>query len=267
MPTWRWSPSAASPSRGPRPRDRRASRSTSAAASASTRTTSTNVEGIYAIGDVIAGPMLAHKAEDEGIAVAEIIAGQAGHVNYGAIPSVVYTSPEVASVGKTEDELKAEGIDYKIGKFPFTANGRAKAHAGDAGLREDPRRCRDRPRAGRPYHRQERRRDDPRADRADGVLRLRRRPRPHHPRAPDAERSDPRSRPDVRRRGDHTSWSHERPLASCFAEDQCPEPVLRGKVAHPLFGSQARRDNRSTAMSLSWSGETETISLCSIWSV
>src|SRR5690606_10954586 len=76
----------------------------------------TSVEGIYAIGDVIAGPMLAHKAEDEGIAVAEIIAGQAGHVNYGAIPSVVYTSPEVASVGKTEDELKAEGIDYKIGK-------------------------------------------------------------------------------------------------------------------------------------------------------
>jgi dihydrolipoamide dehydrogenase len=87
----------------------------------------TSVDGIYAIGDVIAGPMLAHKAEDEGIAVAEIIAGQAGHVNYGAIPSVVYTSPEVATVGKTEDELKAEGVEYKIGKFPFTANGRAKA--------------------------------------------------------------------------------------------------------------------------------------------
>jgi len=87
----------------------------------------TSVDGIYAIGDVIAGPMLAHKAEDEGIAVAEILSGQAGHVNYGAIPAVVYTSPEVASVGKTEDELKAEGIDYKIGKFPFTANGRAKA--------------------------------------------------------------------------------------------------------------------------------------------
>jgi dihydrolipoamide dehydrogenase len=87
----------------------------------------TSVEGVYAIGDVITGPMLAHKAEDEGIAVAEIIAGQAGHVNYGAIPAVVYTSPEIASVGKTEDELKAEGVDYKIGKFPFTANGRAKA--------------------------------------------------------------------------------------------------------------------------------------------
>ena len=87
----------------------------------------TNVENVYAIGDVIVGPMLAHKAEDEGIAVAEIIAGQAGHVNYGAMPAVVYTSPEIASVGKTEDELKAEGVDYKIGKFPFTANGRAKA--------------------------------------------------------------------------------------------------------------------------------------------
>lgn len=87
----------------------------------------TSVDGIYAIGDVIAGPMLAHKAEDEGIAVAEILSGQAGHVNYAAIPAVVYTNPEIASVGKTEDELKAEGIDYKIGKFPFTANGRAKA--------------------------------------------------------------------------------------------------------------------------------------------
>jgi dihydrolipoamide dehydrogenase len=87
----------------------------------------TNVPGIYAIGDVIAGPMLAHKAEDEGVAVAEIIAGQAGHVNYEVIPNVVYTSPEIASVGKTEEELKAVGIDYKAGKFPFSANGRARA--------------------------------------------------------------------------------------------------------------------------------------------
>lgn len=87
----------------------------------------TNVPGIYAIGDVVAGPMLAHKAEDEGVAVAETIAGQAGHVNYDVIPSVVYTSPEVASVGKTEEELKKAGVDYKIGKFPFTANGRARA--------------------------------------------------------------------------------------------------------------------------------------------
>jgi dihydrolipoamide dehydrogenase len=87
----------------------------------------TNVPGIYAIGDVIAGPMLAHKAEDEGVAVAEIIAGQAGHVNYDVIPGVVYTSPEIASVGKTEEELKKAGIEYKVGKFPFTANGRARA--------------------------------------------------------------------------------------------------------------------------------------------
>ena len=87
----------------------------------------TNVPGIWAIGDVIAGPMLAHKAEDEGIALAEILTGQAGHVNYGAIPGVVYTWPEVASVGQTEEELKAAQIAYTVGKFPFTANGRARA--------------------------------------------------------------------------------------------------------------------------------------------
>ena len=88
----------------------------------------TSVPGVYAIGDVIAGPMLAHKAEDEGVAVAEILAGQAGHVNYDVIPSVIYTAPEVASVGKTGEELKEAGIAYKIGKFPFTANGRAKVN-------------------------------------------------------------------------------------------------------------------------------------------
>jgi dihydrolipoamide dehydrogenase len=87
----------------------------------------TSVPGIYAIGDVIAGPMLAHKAEDEGVAVAEILAGQAGHVNYDVIPSVVYTSPEIASIGKTEEELKKAGVDYKVGKFPFSANARARA--------------------------------------------------------------------------------------------------------------------------------------------
>jgi dihydrolipoamide dehydrogenase len=88
----------------------------------------TNVPGIYAIGDVIHGPMLAHKAEDEGIAVAEILAGQSGHVNYDVIPNVIYTYPEVASVGKTEEELKEAGVAYNVGKFPFTANGRAKAN-------------------------------------------------------------------------------------------------------------------------------------------
>jgi dihydrolipoamide dehydrogenase len=88
----------------------------------------TNVKGIYAIGDAIRGAMLAHKAEDEGVAVAEILAGQAGHVNYDAIPNVVYTYPEIASVGKSEDELKQAGIACNVGKFPFTANARAKVN-------------------------------------------------------------------------------------------------------------------------------------------
>jgi len=87
----------------------------------------TNVSGIYAIGDVIAGPMLAHKAEEEGVAVVELIAGQAGHVNYNAIPGVIYTWPEVATVGKTEEELQEAGVDYAVGKFPFMANSRARA--------------------------------------------------------------------------------------------------------------------------------------------
>jgi len=88
----------------------------------------TSVNNIYAIGDVIQGPMLAHKAEEEGIAVAEILAGQAGHVNYNVIPGVIYTSPEVATVGKTEEQLKEDKVDYKIGKFPFLANSRAKVN-------------------------------------------------------------------------------------------------------------------------------------------
>jgi dihydrolipoamide dehydrogenase len=87
----------------------------------------TNVPGIFAIGDVVGGAMLAHKAEDEGVALAEILAGQHGHVNYDAIPAVVYTWPEVASVGRTEEQLKAAGIAYAVGKFPFTANGRARS--------------------------------------------------------------------------------------------------------------------------------------------
>jgi dihydrolipoamide dehydrogenase len=88
----------------------------------------TSLAGVYAIGDVIRGPMLAHKAEDEGVALAERLAGQAGHVNYGVIPSVIYTDPEVASLGKTEEELTAEKVAYKVGKFPFLANGRAKSN-------------------------------------------------------------------------------------------------------------------------------------------
>ncbi len=94
----------------------------------------TNVPGIYAIGDVIAGPMLAHKAEEEGMALAEILAGQAGHVNYETVPNIVYTWPELASVGKSEDELKAAGVSYKIGKFPFLANSRGKSSGETDGL-------------------------------------------------------------------------------------------------------------------------------------
>ena len=87
----------------------------------------TNVPGIHAVGDAIVGPMLAHKAEEEGVALAEILAGQHGHVNYGIIPGVVYTWPEVASIGETEEQLKTRGVAYNVGKFPFTANGRARA--------------------------------------------------------------------------------------------------------------------------------------------
>jgi dihydrolipoamide dehydrogenase len=87
----------------------------------------TNVPGIYAIGDVIDGPMLAHKGEDEGVALAEILAGQAGHVNYDAIPSIIYTWPELATLGQNEEQLKAAGVAYNVGKFPFMANGRARA--------------------------------------------------------------------------------------------------------------------------------------------
>lgn len=87
----------------------------------------TSIEGVYAIGDVIAGPMLAHKAEDEGVILAEMLAGQSGHIDYDKVPGVVYTWPEVANVGKTEEQLKEAGVDYKVGKFPFMANGRARA--------------------------------------------------------------------------------------------------------------------------------------------
>ncbi|MCE9507847.1 MAG: dihydrolipoyl dehydrogenase, partial [Alphaproteobacteria bacterium] len=94
----------------------------------------TSVKGIYAIGDVVRGAMLAHKAEDEGVVVAEIIAGQSGHINYDAIPSVVYTFPEVATIGATEEQLKEKGIAYKTGKFPYMANGRARAMAATDGF-------------------------------------------------------------------------------------------------------------------------------------
>ena len=94
----------------------------------------TNIPGIFAIGDVVPGPMLAHKAEEEGIACVEIMAGQSGHVNYGTVPGVVYTWPEVAVVGQTEEQLKEAGTDYKIGKFPMTANSRARCNGDTDGL-------------------------------------------------------------------------------------------------------------------------------------
>ena len=94
----------------------------------------TSMDGIFAIGDVIKGPMLAHKAEEEGVALAEYLAGQKPHVNYDIIPGVVYTQPEIATVGRTEDSLKEEGIKYKVGKFPFMANGRARVSHGTEGF-------------------------------------------------------------------------------------------------------------------------------------
>ena len=94
----------------------------------------TTVPGIYAIGDCVPGPMLAHKAEDEGVICVEMMAGQAGHIDYDMVPGVVYTWPEVAGVGKTEEELKEAGVDYKVGKFPFSANSRARANAETDGL-------------------------------------------------------------------------------------------------------------------------------------
>ncbi len=146
----------------------------------------TSVEGVYAIGDAIRGPMLAHKAEDEGVAVAEIVAGQAGHVNYGVIPSVVYTHPEIASVGKTEEELKAAGIAYRAGKFPFSANARARAMLEKDGfVKVLADAATDRVLGVHiigPY----RRRIDRRGIGADGIRRRRRGPRPHLPRPPDA---------------------------------------------------------------------------------
>ncbi len=150
----------------------------------------TNVDGIYAIGDVIAGPMLAHKAEEEGVAVAEILAGQAGHVNYDVIPNVVYTYPEIASVGKTEEELKAAGVAYNVGKFPFTANAARQGQPDHRGLRQNPRRRQDRPRARRAHSRSRRRQHDRRGRHRHGIRRLVGGHRAHLPRPSDADRGD-----------------------------------------------------------------------------
>ncbi len=161
----------------------------------------TNVPGVYAIGDVIAGPMLAHKAEDEGVAVAELIAGQAGHVNYDVIPNVIYTFPEVASVGKTEEELKSAGIAYNAGKFPVHRQRPRQGQSPDRRLRENLGRCQDGPCARRPHRRRRRRQHDRRGRRGDGVRRRRRGHRAHLPRPPDAQRGDQGSRAGGRQTG------------------------------------------------------------------
>ena len=199
----------------------------------------TNVEGIYAIGDVIAGPMLAHKAEDEGVAVAEILAGQAGHVNYGVIPSVVYTMPEIAVVGQTEEELKAAGVEYRVGKFPFTANARARAMNRTDGFVEDSRGREDGPGPRRAYRRGRRRRADRRGGGADGVRRLGGGSRPHLPRAPDhvgggargghggLVQADPRVRVSVFGRRGRTSRHRRSP--SRFPAHRPASPSRRGR--------------------------------------
>ena len=160
----------------------------------------TSVPGIYAIGDAIAGPMLAHKAEDEGMAVAETIAGQHGHVNYGVIPSVIYTNPEVAAVGETEESLKAPGPRLQGRQVPLHGQRPRQVLLHGRRLRENPRGRRDRPRPRRPHHRPAGRRADRRGLRRHGVRRRRRGHRPHLPRPPDLLRGGPRSRARLRRR-------------------------------------------------------------------
>ena len=134
--------------------------------------------GVYAIGDLIDGPMLAHKAEDEGVAFAEILAGKAGHVNYDTIPSVIYTWPEMASVGMTEEQVKERRLEYKVGKFPFLGQRPGQGDGRDRGARQDPRRRQDRPRAGRPHHRPAGVGHDRRGGHGDGVRGQRRGHRP-----------------------------------------------------------------------------------------
>ena len=154
----------------------------------------TNVDGVWAIGDVIDGPMLAHKAEEEGVAVAESIAGQRGHVNYNVIPSVIYTSPEVATVGETEEQLKERGQAYKVGKFPFLGNGRAKSPLRHGRFRQSAGRCENRSGAWRACDRALCGRSDPRVLRRHGVRRQRRGRCAHLPCASNLLRSDARSR-------------------------------------------------------------------------
>ena len=153
----------------------------------------TNLPNVWAIGDVVRGPMLAHKAEDEGVAVAERIAGQHGHVDFNTIPWVIYTSPEIAWVGKTEQQLKAEGVAYRAGQFPFTANGRARALGDTTGFVKIVADAATDRILGHARHRSAGERADRRRRRRDGVRRVERGHRAHLPRASDAVRGDARS--------------------------------------------------------------------------
>jgi hypothetical protein len=150
----------------------------------------TNLPNVWAVGDCVRGPMLAHKAEDEGVAVAERIAGQHGHVDFNTVPWVIYTSPEIAWVGQTEQQLKAAGVDFRSGTFPFTANGRARALGDTSGFVKDPGRPQIRPDSRRAHHRPAGFRVDFRRRRGDGIRRFQRRPGPYLPRASVVVRGD-----------------------------------------------------------------------------
>ena len=232
--------------RGSTPR-RWGSRSTSAASSTVDDTCRTNLPQVWAVGDVVRGPMLAHKAEEEGVAVAERIAGQHGHVDFDTVPWVIYTSPEIAWVGTTEQQLEAAGVAYRSGTFPFSANGRARALGDTERLRQDPRRREDRPHPRRARHRTVRVRADRRGRGGDGVRRLVRGPCPHLPRPSVAlgghEGGGARGRPP-----------HAQSLSPGSAARGAPRPV----VTSPAWGRSPRQPGNPSARTFpgSWpSGE------------
>ncbi len=232
----------------------------------------TNVTGIYAIGDVIAGPMLAHKAEDEGVAVAEILAGRAGHVNYGVIPNVVYTYPEVASVGQSEEELKAAGIAYNVGTLPIHGQWPRQGQPHHRRLREDPRRQGERPGSRRAHRRRGCRQPDRGTGRRHGIRRLIGGHRPNLSRPSDADRggqgSGARRRearhPHVRRdpspEGDVIPPAGIRPhgepgcrearAAAARRRDAGPGRSRSGRTA--WSGSRRRRNSAPRARSMRW---------------
>jgi hypothetical protein len=210
----------------------------------------TSVDGIYAIGDVIRGPMLAHKAQEEGLAMAEILAGQSGHVNYGVIASVVYTFPEIAGLGMTEEDLKAAGIEYRAGKFPFLANGRAKSNqTTDGFVKVLADAATDRvlgvhmmgPHAGRA---------DPRGCGADGVRRLGGGPGPHLPCPPHLLRSCQRGRAGRRQPGDprlgpeheHVVDGHAGDAVDALGLDRVGLPDEAGQVLGMAGGGKGAGD-------------------------